>query len=76
MPHEEPIKIRGFQESDRSSLIDLWNSVFPDDPPHNESSIVIEAKLAIDDLIFVAEPEAKLVAGCMAGYHAIFHSPL
>ncbi|MGK0273334.1 MAG: ribosomal protein S18 acetylase RimI-like enzyme [Cocleimonas sp.] len=42
--------------------------MFPDDPPHNEPTIVIEAKLAVDDLIFVAEHESKLVGACMAGY--------
>lgn len=60
--------IRKFQNSDRSSLIDLWNTVFPDDPPHNEPSVVIDAKLAVDDLLFVAEQEGKLVGACMAGY--------
>lgn len=62
------MNIRKYQLSDRSSLIELWNSVFPDDPPHNEPSIVIEAKLAVDDLIFVAEHEERLVGACMAGY--------
>ena len=62
------MNIRKFQESDRSSLIELWNSVFPDDPPHNEPSIVIEAKLEVDDMIFVAEHESKLAGACMAGY--------
>lgn len=60
--------IRKFQKSDRSALIELWDIVFPDDPPHNESSIVIEQKLAVDDLIFVAEHEGELVGACMAGY--------
>jgi hypothetical protein len=68
MHHEEGMNIRKFKDSDRSSLIELWNSVFPDDPPHNEPSIVIDAKLTVDDLIFVAEHESKLVGACMAGY--------
>jgi len=62
------MNIRKFQDSDRSSLIELWSAVFPDDPPHNEPSIVIDAKLAVDDLIFVAEHEGKMVGACMAGY--------
>ena len=62
------MNIRKFQGADRSALIELWNTVFPDDPPHNEPSIVIEAKLAVDDLIFVVEREGKLVGACMAGY--------
>lgn len=60
--------IRKFRESDRSALIDLWNAVFPDDPPHNKPSIIIEAKLAVDDLIFIAEHDGILVGACMAGY--------
>ena len=62
------MKIRKYQEADRSSLIDLWRTVFPDDPPHNEPSTVIAAKLAVDDLIFVAENDGELVGACMAGY--------
>lgn len=62
------MNIRKFQDSDRSSLIELWKTVFPDDTPHNEPSIVIEAKLAVDDMIFVAEHEDKLIGACMAGY--------
>ncbi|MBL4679579.1 MAG: GNAT family acetyltransferase [Pseudomonadales bacterium] len=62
------MNIRKFQDTDRSALINLWNTVLPDDPPHNEPSIVIDAKLAVDDLLFVAEHQGKLVGACMAGY--------
>ena len=62
------MKIRQFCESDRSDLIKLWHAVFPDDPSHNEPSEVIEAKLAIDNLIFVAEHEGLIIGACMAGY--------
>jgi ribosomal protein S18 acetylase RimI-like enzyme len=62
------MRIRKFQEKDRGSLIELWQKVFPDDPPHNEPSIVIEAKLAVDDLIFLAENNNEIIGACMAGY--------
>ena len=62
------MKIRQFCESDRSDLIKLWHAVFPDDPSHNEPSKVIEAKLAIDNLIFIAEHEGLILGACMAGY--------
>jgi ribosomal protein S18 acetylase RimI-like enzyme len=62
------MNIRKYQETDRNSLIDLWSSVFPNDPPHNEPALVIDAKLAVDDLIFIAEDDGKIVGGCMAGY--------
>lgn len=62
-------KIRKFLESDKATLTALWQAVFPDDPPHNEPSLVIEAKLAVDDLIFIAEEEdGEMIGACMAGY--------
>ncbi len=60
--------IRKYQKTDRDALIELWKAVFPDDPPHNEPSIVIDAKLAVDDLIYVSEIDGKLIGACMAGY--------
>ncbi len=62
------MNIRKYQEKDRDGLINLWQKVFPDDPPHNQPSIVLDAKLAVDDLIFVVEEDAHIVAACMAGY--------
>jgi ribosomal protein S18 acetylase RimI-like enzyme len=62
------MNIRKFQNSDKARLIELWRTVFPDDPPHNEPSSVLEAKIAVDDLIFIAENEGEIVAACMAGY--------
>ncbi len=60
--------IRKFQEQDTQALIALWTRVFPDDPPHNEPSQVIAAKLKVDDLIFVCEHGNQIVGACMAGY--------
>ncbi len=60
MPHEVIMNIRKYQNIDKNSLINLWKDVFPEDPPHNNPSIVIEQKLAIDDLIFVAEDNKVL----------------
>jgi hypothetical protein len=62
------MKIRQFEPQDRNQLIDLWQAVFPDDPAHNEPSMVIDAKLKVDDLIFVAEQKKRLIGACMAGY--------
>jgi ribosomal protein S18 acetylase RimI-like enzyme len=62
------LKIRKFQQKDRNSLIEFWQRVFPDDPPHNEPSKVIEAKLAVDDLIFLAERNNEILGACLAGY--------
>lgn len=60
--------IRKYESKDRDALIALWQRVFADDPPHNEPAKVIEAKLAVDDLIFVAEAGSQIIGACMAGY--------
>lgn len=60
--------VRTYRPSDRASLIELWRDAFPDDLPHNEPERVIDAKLAVDDLIFVAVREGALVGACIAGY--------
>jgi len=60
--------IRKYQEKDKNSLIALWKRVFPQDPPHNDPSKVIEQKRAVDDLIFVAEENNTILGACIAGY--------
>ena len=62
------MKLRAYQNDDWQALIDLWQRVFPDDPPHNDPSQVISAKRAVDDLIFVALDEDSIVGAVMAGY--------
>lgn len=68
--------IRKYIDSDRDGLIRLWSESFPDDPPHNDPAKMIDAKLLVDDQIFVAEYEGELlglvwlammviVVGCM-----------
>jgi hypothetical protein len=62
------MKVRTYHDADRQALIDLWQSVFPDDPPHNDPSQVISAKRVVDNLIFVALEEDSIVGAVMAGY--------
>lgn len=66
------MRARKFIESDRDILIQLWDSIFPDNKSYNQPAKVINAKLAIDDLIFVVEKNAQssgeLIGACMAGY--------
>ena len=62
------MNVRKFQDADKPKLTALWKRVFPNDPPHNEPSLVIEEKLAVDDLIFVAEEGGEILGACMAGY--------
>ena len=46
----------------------LLKEVFPNFPPHNEPSRVLDEKLKVDDLIFVAEQRGKLLGAAMARY--------
>ena len=62
------MNIRKYDDNDRASLISLWKEVFPDDPPHNTPGSVLDAKIKVDNLIFVTEENNELVAACMAGY--------
>ncbi len=62
------MQVRKYTEADHAQLVSLWQTVFPDDPPHNEPAQMIAAKLAVDDLIFVAEFDGRLSGACMAGY--------
>jgi len=60
--------IRKYQAEDRENLIALWQQVFPGSAPHNEPSSMLDAKLAVDDLIFVAEDKGDIIGTCMGGY--------
>lgn len=60
--------IRKYRDQDKESLITLWEEVFPDAAPHNNPAHVIEEKLAVDDLIFVAEQDGIIHGACQAGY--------
>lgn len=60
--------IRRHQPIDHQPVINLWTSVFNEKQPHNSPARMIDAKLAVDDLIFVALPDTQVVGGCMAGY--------
>ena len=62
------MEIRKFKKDDRKQVIALWKAVFPDNPPHNEPDKVIDAKIAIDDLIFVAVEKGKILGTVMVGY--------
>jgi len=59
---------RSYKPSDQPSVIHVWETVFPDDPPHNAPRKMLEEKLKIDELIFVAEQQSSVVGACMAGY--------
>jgi ribosomal protein S18 acetylase RimI-like enzyme len=60
--------VRKYNNQDKESLIKFWEEVFPNAAPHNQPARVIEEKLAVDDLIFVAEGGGKILGACQAGY--------
>jgi ribosomal protein S18 acetylase RimI-like enzyme len=60
--------VRKFEQRDRSELVNLLETVFPDNPARNKPARVLAEKLAVDDLVFVAEANQKIIGACMAGY--------
>lgn len=61
--------IRPATVADRSNVVTLWETVFPDDPPHNGPARVFDAKLAVqDDMLLVALDGDAVVGTTMAGY--------
>ena len=64
----QEFKIRLFQDSDRSDVIDLWhrcNLVVPQNDPQHD----IDMKLKVQsDLFFVGTVSGRIVATVMAGY--------
>ncbi|MBT4519099.1 MAG: GNAT family acetyltransferase [Halieaceae bacterium] len=62
------MKIRKYSERDNAQVVGLLKKTFPNDPGHNEPSTVVEAKLAVDDLIFVAVEDEIIVGVVIAGY--------
>ena len=63
------MNVRAYQDSDRASVIALWNEVFPNPTPHNDPGLVIDQKKQVDDGLFlVACEESKVVGTVMGGY--------
>jgi len=62
------VEIRRYREGDRPQLMALWRGAFPNDPPRNEPNRMIDAKLAVDDLIFVADESDRILGAAIAGY--------
>jgi ribosomal protein S18 acetylase RimI-like enzyme len=53
----------------RSQVIALWETVFGYDAPHNNPSIAIDKKMAVNDgLFFVAVADNAVIGTILAGY--------
>ena len=61
------IAIRKYRQDDQHQVAALWETVLPDSQPHNRPDVVLAKKLAVDDLIFVAEEEALSTSTVGAG---------
>lgn len=63
-----PCHIRPYQESDRTAVVELWNTTGLT-KPHNDPHKDIDRKLKVNpELFLVGEVEGALVATAMAGY--------
>ena len=65
------MEVRKYSHGDHDRLVALLKAVFPGDTGHNEPAAVIEAKLKVDDLIYVAETGDHLIGCCMGGYDGV-----
>ena len=63
------ITIRPFRETDQDNVINLWDKVFPDAPPHNNPARDIRTKREVQpELFLVALLEDQIVGTAMAGF--------
>lgn len=61
--------IRPYEPRDEAQVVSLWHEVFPDDPPRNEPSSVIQRKLGVQPQLFlVGSFDGHIVAAVIGGY--------
>jgi hypothetical protein len=66
---EQKLEIREFAEADHVAVANLWDLVFPDDPPRNEPALVIRRKLATQrELFLVGCLQGRIVGAVLGGY--------
>lgn len=66
------LRIRPYQERDRTAVIDLWSEALPDEPDHNVSSEMIDRKTRVQpELFLVAELDGAIVGAVMAGFDGV-----
>lgn len=64
-----PATIRVFVNSlHRAGLIALWQECFRYGTPHNDPALSLDKKIAVDELLWVAMNEDRVVGSIMAGY--------
>ena len=65
---QEEILVRKFTQEDSLELVSFWQSIFINSAAHNEPKRMLEEKLAVDDLIYIAKYKEHIIGACMAGY--------
>src|SRR5439155_27290832 len=66
------IIVRTYQDSDYDSVVALWTTVFPNDPPWNKPSEFIRRKRSVQpDLFWIAEDGDAIVGTVVAGYDGV-----
>lgn len=65
----DDVEIRPFDDGDEAGVIALWETVFPDDPPHNDPATVVRRKLAVQrELFLVATLDERIAGTVIAGF--------
>jgi len=66
------IVVRPYEPQDESAVVELWETVFPDDPPWNNPPDVIERKLSVQrELFLVCLSGGRLVGTVLAGFDGV-----
>ena len=68
----EDIVIRAFGPQDEPAVVELWETAFPDEPPCNNPTDVIDRKLSVQsDLFLVCIAGGRLVGTVLAGFDGV-----
>jgi ribosomal protein S18 acetylase RimI-like enzyme len=69
---ESEIRVRSYHSRDEQAVVELWATVFPDDPPWSEPRDVIQRKRSVQgELFFVCEVEGRVVGTVLAGFDGV-----
>jgi ribosomal protein S18 acetylase RimI-like enzyme len=63
------VHVSSYRPEHFGGVRELWEEVFPEDPPWNRAEVAIPAKLAVQgELFLVAEQDGSVVGTVMAGF--------
>ncbi len=68
----DALRVRPYEDGDRDAVVALWALVFPDEPPWNDSEVLIARKLTVQrQLFFVAQWQGVIVGTVVAGFDGV-----